>query len=95
MTESQLKNAALKHIRQAYPKAYAWHPSDRWISGIPDLIICLDGKFIAIELKFGNGKVSKIQKYVLNKIQDAGGRVAVCRTIKEVKRFIEEIDDSR
>ena len=90
MTESQLKNAAMKFIRQSY-KAWVYHPSDRWISGIPDIIGCMNGKFFVIELKVKYNKPTKIQLYVLNKISEAGGRVAVCRTIREVKRFMEEV----
>lgn len=43
-------------------------------SGDPDLLICLCGRFIAIELKARKGaKISKLQIWKLNKITDAGG----------------------
>ena len=36
--------------------------------GIPDLIICLKGKFVAIELKNEDGKASALQSYNIDKI---------------------------
>lgn len=41
--------------------------------GIPDLLVCCDGRFIAIEVKRTNGKPSILQLYNLNKIDKAGG----------------------
>lgn len=42
-------------------------------SGIPDILVCLNGYFIAIEVKAENGRVSELQKYNLNKIARSGG----------------------
>lgn len=42
-------------------------------SGIPDLIACVNGFFVAIEVKASNGKPSKLQIYNKEKIREAGG----------------------
>ena len=42
-------------------------------SGIPDILCCLNGKFIAIEVKAESGKPSELQEYHLRKINEAGG----------------------
>lgn len=42
-------------------------------SGIPDLIACINGKFVAIELKSENGKPSELQKMNVSKINHCGG----------------------
>jgi Holliday junction resolvase len=42
-------------------------------SGIPDIIGCKNGKFIAIECKAGNGKATALQMRELNAIAKAGG----------------------
>ncbi len=56
--------------------------------GCPDLLICLDGKFIGIEVKVGYNKASKIQLHNLNSIINSGG-VAVCiHNNEELERFI-------
>lgn len=42
-------------------------------SGIPDLLVCLDGFFFGIEIKADKGEPSLLQLYNLRKIRDAGG----------------------
>lgn len=42
-------------------------------SGIPDILCCIKGKFIALELKAENGKASALQKYNIDKINKSGG----------------------
>ena len=41
--------------------------------GTPDLLICLKGIFVAIELKAEKGVTTKLQEYTLQKIRDAKG----------------------
>jgi tartrate dehydratase alpha subunit/fumarate hydratase class I-like protein len=43
------------------------------MSGVPDILICLHGRFIAIECKAGKGKVTALQQSNLDAIQRAGG----------------------
>lgn len=42
-------------------------------AGIPDLLICCNGQFIAVELKAPNGKPSELQLYNIDAITKAGG----------------------
>lgn len=42
-------------------------------AGVPDLLICCNGHFIAAELKADKGKPSELQIVALTKIQKAGG----------------------
>ena len=48
-------------------------------SGIPDIIGCYDGLFIAIECKAGKGKTTALQQRELEWINDAGGFTFVAR----------------
>lgn len=48
-------------------------------SGIPDLIICLKGEFIAVELKNEEGKPSPLQLYNIDKIKQSGGQAFILR----------------
>lgn len=41
--------------------------------GVPDLLICISGKFVAIELKSKAGKPDKLQLYKGLQITAAGG----------------------
>jgi len=42
-------------------------------SGIPDLLVCCNGYFLAVELKSSTGKPSDLQKYHIREIRKAGG----------------------
>lgn len=42
-------------------------------SGVPDLLVCCNGRFVGIEVKQENGKSSLLQKVHLLKIKQAGG----------------------
>lgn len=46
-------------------------------AGIPDIIGCLGGQFIAIECKAGKGKTTALQEHELNRILNAGGYALV------------------
>lgn len=48
-------------------------------SGVPDLICCLKGLFLALELKTDDGIVSSLQEYNLEKICKSGGIPMVLR----------------
>lgn len=41
--------------------------------GIPDILCCCNGRFVAIEVKGSKGKASDLQLYNLFKIDEAGG----------------------
>ena len=41
--------------------------------GIPDLLVCMNGYFIAIELKAENGHPTKLQEWNVQQIRNAGG----------------------
>ena len=41
--------------------------------GIPDILACINGYFVGIEVKAQNGKPSELQLYNIKKIREAGG----------------------
>lgn len=45
--------------------------------GIPDILVCLNGHFIAVECKAGKGKTTALQDRELQRIRDAGGHAFV------------------
>jgi len=61
-------------------------------SGVPDILLCIKGKFIAIELKRpdGTGVLSDIQQANIERIREAGGQAYVVDSFEEFKRIIEE-----
>jgi hypothetical protein len=46
-------------------------------NGTPDILACLDGRFIGIEAKAGNNKPTELQLHNLRRIEEAGGHALV------------------
>ena len=74
MTESQFQTKLLKELR-----SYGWFykASDRFRAGVPDVIGCFNGVFIAIELKVDYNKPTKLQVFELKQILANEGYAAV------------------
>jgi len=69
-----------KRVRAALdrlPNTYVMSVQQVAIRGDADLIICIKGLFIALELKRRGGRSSKLQDHKLAKINAAGGYAAV------------------
>ena len=62
-------------------------------AGVPDIICCYQGRFIAIEVKTPKTKnnVSALQKYNLDKVLTAQGHSLVAWELDQVKQFIRSL----
>lgn len=58
-------------------------------AGVPDIIACVNGKFIAIEVKRPRGVVSELQKANIELIKRAGGVAFIAYSVEEVKRVLQ------
>lgn len=90
-SESVLTRKVVHMIHKDFPDVWYWKIADRWRSGIPDLLLIRDGRYLWIELKIESGKLSKIQEYTIKKLKEAGCDVAVCKSVLEVKNLIKEV----
>lgn len=56
-------------------------------AGTPDILACVNGRFVGIEVKKSKGGVvSELQKLKIKQIQNAGGVAFVARSVKDVKQ---------
>lgn len=53
-------------------------------NGTADLIVCYNGRFIAIECKDDEGEPTIQQLNFIAEVLAAGGRAAVCRTLESI-----------
>ncbi len=58
-------------------------------SGIPDILACINGKFVGIEVKRPGGVMSELQKYNIEKIQAAGGVAFVAYSVEDVRNNLD------
>jgi hypothetical protein len=64
-------------------------------AGIPDIIGCMNGRFIAIECKAGKGKATALQERELIAICNHGGFTFIAREdcLDELKQLLEKLHD--
>lgn len=62
-------------------------------AGIPDIICCIRGRFIAFEVKTGSGKLTKIQEATIRKIKEAKGEAYKVTSVDEVKQILENLEE--
>jgi hypothetical protein len=90
--ETVLRRKILVMIKAEFPGIWIYHPADRWLSGVPDFIICWRGFFVAIEVKTPVGRVTKLQRHILNKIKEAHGVAAEVRSVDEARKVLKGCD---
>lgn len=61
--------------------------------GIPDILACVNGYFVGIEVKAQNGEPSKLQLYHCEKIRAAGGFAFVLYPsgFEQFKKFVSDL----
>lgn len=64
--------------------------SDRFNKGISDILCCVNGIFVAVELKADDGKASPHQVFFIKDVLDHGGIGGVCYTLQDVVDLIEQ-----
>ena len=67
--------------------AYVFKPVTTGKAGVPDVIACYKGLFLALEIKAGS-KLTELQKYNIKQIALAGGIAAEINNIKQVELLI-------
>ena len=71
---------------------YKIHGGDNYqVIGIPDLLCCVRGRFVALEVKEPGEQPSKKQVLELQRIRDAGGVSAVVETVSDVVELLANI----
>lgn len=66
-------------------------------AGIPDILACVNGYFVGVEVKAQNGKPSELQLYNVEKIREAGGFAIVLYPsgFEKFKQFIVDLSHDK
>ena len=90
--EAKVKAKVVKLLKEA--GVYYFYASTHGFgrSGVPDLVCCMGGRFIAIECKAGKNKPTPLQEKEMAAIRAAGGTTLVVNeeNINDVKELINE-----
>jgi hypothetical protein len=60
------------------------HGGPMGAKGVPDILGCFQGKFLGIEVKTENGRLSPEQDRFIKNLNDAGGIAFVARSVDDV-----------
>jgi hypothetical protein len=106
ISEEAIQRAVFDHIRaRGAPDAFAFHPRNGSkdqhalaginaglgvISGVPDVVVVMEGVPFALELKTESGKLSRDQARVLRELQAAGVDAGVAYGLDEAIRWLED-----
>lgn len=73
---------------------YKTHGGAEQGAGLPDIICCYRGRFVAVECKRpAGGRTSKLQALELRKIGEAGGVALVARSVQELQVVLDGLDN--
>lgn len=90
MKEKNLIRKIMEYLKTV-DNCFYWkeHGGYYGTAGIPDIIICYRGRFIAFECKVGSNQPTVLQAVTIRKIIKAGGYALVIRSVDEAKQVIE------
>ena len=97
MLERDIVTAIRKYLASLGSDVFFWkeHGSVYGTNGVPDIICCYKGRFLGLECKLPGGRLTKLQKRTIEKINRAGGVACRVESIEDVKRVIERMDLER
>lgn len=73
MREKHIENQIKKHLKEIGAYYVKFHATGFTRSGVPDILACIGGRFVAIEVKQENGQVSALQEAHQRQVIAAGG----------------------
>ena len=89
--EKAVENKIKKWLKDKNYWFFKVHGSIFQPSGIPDILACINGKFVAIEVKRSKGGiVSPLQKAQIQKIKENGGIAGVASSMEEFLEILKE-----
>lgn len=91
--EKQFENKIKKYLAEQGTWYVKYFANGFTKSGIPDILACCNGHFLAIEVKAENGKPSELQLHHIEKIKQAGGHAVIVKPsqFEELKELIKEL----
>ena len=92
MKENEITNKIRDYLK-TLPECFSWkeHGGLYGTTGIPDIIVCYRGRFVAFEVKNEKGKATVLQMVTIRKIQAAGGIAAVVRSVDDARAVISKL----
>ena len=93
MLEKNITAAIMRYLKTV-PCCFCWkqHGGQYGTAGLPDIICCISGRFIAFEVKTESGKLTKLQESMITKIKAAKGEAFKVTSVEEVKEIVKNFN---
>ncbi len=93
MREAELIKKIKKYLATV-PECFCWkeHGGQYGTAGIPDIICCFRGRFVALEAKVEKNTPTKLQQATIEQIRAAGGVAEVVYSVDEAKTIITRME---
>ncbi len=93
MAEKDITNAILRYLKTV-PCCFAWkeHGGIYGTAGVPDIIACINGRFVAFEVKTETGKLTKLQEITIQRIRKAKGQAFKVTSAAEVAAILKQME---
>lgn len=88
--ESRLQRRIRKALEEEFPQSFwikIWSGPFQ-VAGFPDLLGCVKGRFIALEVKMPGEEPSAIQRHMMKLIKRAGGITSRVESVEEAINVI-------
>ena len=90
MKEADIQRLIQNYITKEYPGSFSFkvHGNGFQKAGIPDLVCCINGRFIGIEVKQPGkeAELTKLQSLRIEQIRKAGGVGFMATSVEDVER---------
>lgn len=88
--ESKLSRKIISELEKRKIFCFKIHGGPFMMAGLPDIIACVDGRFVGLETKNPDGgDPTRIQQFVHRKIMQSGGVVYVVRSVEQAVSAVE------
>jgi len=96
MKESEIIRQIRDYLKTV-DNCFFWkeHGGQFGTAGLPDIIACVGGQFVAFEVKAEKGKTTVLQEVTLRRIRAAGGTADVVRSVGEARTVIQALKGKR
>ena len=93
MTEKNIVAAIMRYLKTV-PMCFAWkeHGGMYGTAGLPDIICCYHGRFVAFEVKVPGNKLTKLQETMITKIEAAKGKAYKVTSVEGVKVILDSLE---
>lgn len=91
-TETQITKSIVRVVKRRKAWVVKFHGGKATRAGVPDLLLCYLGFFVALEVKRPGEKATPIQEHEMSLIRAAGGVACVVTSVAEAEAVLDEVE---